>query len=76
MVIPNEGLSESASGRLAVPGAIVQVEAGAAFASDADLQTDGDGRAVPHAGGVAVLRSLEAAGAAGSIVHAVVKSGR
>jgi hypothetical protein len=76
MVIPNEGLPESASGRLAVPGAIVQVEAGAAFAADADLETDDTGRAVAHAAGVAVLRSLEAAGAAGSIVLAVVKSGR
>lgn len=76
IVIANEGLSESARADLAVPGAVVQVEAGAPFAADVDLETDGTGRAVPHAAGVAVLRSLEAAGAAGDVVRAVVKSGR
>ncbi len=76
MVVLNEGLDLSPRAQLAVPGTIVQVQAGAPFAAGADLETDADGRAVALAAGVAVLRALEAASAAGKVVQAVVKSGR
>jgi hypothetical protein len=61
---------------VAVPGTLVQVMAGAAFGAGVSLQTDAQGRAVPVSGGLAVLRSMAAASAAGEVVWAVVKSGR
>ncbi|HEX5408939.1 MAG TPA: hypothetical protein VFW89_04130 [Gemmatimonadaceae bacterium] len=61
---------------LALPGLPVRVEAGAAFSAGATLQSDADGRAVTRTTGVAVLRALDAASAAGDIAWAVFLSGR
>ncbi|HET7584650.1 MAG TPA: DUF2190 family protein [Gemmatimonadaceae bacterium] len=61
---------------LACPGFPVRVEAGAAFASGATLQSDANGRAITKTTGTGILRALEAAGAAGDYVWAVWLSGR
>lgn len=45
------------------------VEAGAAVAVDADLQSDANGRAITLAGGVSVGRALDAATAAGQFIR-------
>jgi hypothetical protein len=62
--------------RLAVPGTVVQIESGAAFNANAELETDDQGRAITRTTGVAVLRALQAATGAGQVVSAVVRSGR
>lgn len=63
-------------GFLATPGLPVKVEAGAAFASGATLQSDSVGRAITKTTGIGVLRALQAASAAGDVVWAVWTSGR
>lgn len=71
-----DGVSAGANSRggyFACRGMPVQVEASAAFGASADLETLADGRVKALAAGTAVLRSLEAAGGAGSIVWAVFK---
>lgn len=70
------GLQNQSQGFLAVPGLPVQVEAGAAFASGATLQSDGTGRAITQTTGVAIARALEAATAAGQIKWVCFLSGR
>jgi hypothetical protein len=69
------GTNGGGGGQFATPGLPVKVEASAAFAQGADLETLVDGRVKAVASGKAVLRSLQAAGGAGSIVWAVFKSG-
>lgn len=61
---------------LACPGWPVQVEAAAAFGAGTILQADDLGRAVTQSTGKGVLRALEAAAGAGSVVWAVWTSGR
>lgn len=60
----------------AVPGHRVQIEAGAAFSSGAQLETLSDGRVQTVSTGKAVLRALETASGAGVVVWAVFTSGR
>jgi hypothetical protein len=59
------------------PGAVTHVEASAAFVAGTLLATLGDGRVrAKGVGEIAVLRSLQAASAAGDIIAAVFTSGR
>jgi hypothetical protein len=58
-------------GRIACPHVPVRVEASAAFAVGAQLETLADGRVKAVATGTPVLKALEAAAGAGSIVWAV-----
>lgn len=48
---------------------IVLVEAGAAVAVDAAVQTDASGRAITLAGGISLGRALDAATAAGDLIR-------
>src|SRR5882672_6207481 len=59
----------------AVPGVPIKIEAAAAFSIGASLETTSNGRVQTQAAGKAVLRALEAASGAGSIVLAVFLSG-
>ncbi len=58
-------------GRIACPNVPVKVEASAAFAVGAQLETLADGRVKALAGGTAVLVALEAAAGAGAICWCV-----
>lgn len=61
----------------ACPGETVPVEAAAAFAAGALLETTSDGRVqTRQTGHVAVMRALQASPGAGSIVGACFTSGR
>ncbi|MBK1613364.1 DUF2190 domain-containing protein [Rubrivivax gelatinosus] len=51
---------------------ILLVEAGAAIAQDAQVQTDASGRAITLAAGVALGRVLDAAAAAGNVIRVKV----
>lgn len=48
---------------------VVLVEAGAAVAVDAAVQTDASGRAITLAGGIGLGRALDAATAAGDLIR-------
>lgn len=48
---------------------VVVVEAGAAVAADAAVQTDASGRAITLAAGVSLGRAIDAAGAAGDFIR-------
>lgn len=48
---------------------VVVVEAGAAVAADAAVQTDASGRAITLAAGIALGRALDAAAAAGDLIR-------
>lgn len=48
---------------------VLVVEAGAAVAVDAEVQTDASGRAITKAAGIGLGRALDAAGAAGDFIR-------
>ncbi len=65
-----DGVALPSSIAVRSPGLTLQVQAGAAFAADAELEVDGGGRFVTRAAGVLVARSLESAAAAGAFAWA------